>query len=67
VIAVADQKTAALGCVMRDINVGGVFGQVRRSLNTEFRFVILGKAEAMNRKMNATNATGDKTDVLLIA
>lgn len=44
VITVANQKAAALGCVMRDIDVGGVLGQVCCSLNAEFRFVILSKA-----------------------
>jgi hypothetical protein len=44
VIALADQKSTALGCVMRDINVGGILWQIRCALNAEFRLKILGKA-----------------------
>jgi hypothetical protein len=35
---------------MRDINVGGIFGKVRRALNAEFRLKILGKARGYKQK-----------------
>ena len=67
VITVANQKAAALGCVMRNINVGGILGQVHRALNAEFRFKILGKARGYKQKDKCNDATGDKTDLFLIA
>ena len=50
VIAIANQKAAALGRVVRDINVGGILGQVHRALNAHLRLKILGKARRYEQK-----------------
>src|SRR5438270_11777219 len=50
VIAIANQKAAAPGRVVRDINVGGILGQVHRTLNAHFRLKILGKARRYKQK-----------------